>query len=620
MRVFFTLLSLLVSGFLFAQNKELKKELGRMYAQPDSSEIYLKQGESKLLTKADSGIYFYFLAESYNLQLQNEAARKAFLHSLDYIDPTLNPELISLAFIRLTRIEQGAGQFEKALQYSHDGIKHAEYSQDSNYWAYHLLDISVIHHDMENYELGIDYGKQAWELLKSYEKAIPAYKAYALNSIAINFDDWNKPDSALFYHYKVLEDIQNLDSLNVVFTFNNIGNTLLKQQEYLEARKWIEIAVGLNRKDGYAAYGLATNFTNLAHIAFSLGEWSEARSLMDSAAHYVQISESTEKRRDYLYEEYRFHKAKGELSTAMDFLEQYASLKDSIFQEERLQTMGELETRYEVEQKERQLAESRASLAEHELLVKSRNNQLLLLLIFLLTALGLGFFIYYRQKNKNRHLEQEAKLQAIYAEQETQKKLKDQRDAIASDLHDNIGSQLTFIVSSLGNLKFADLSKERMATKIDQISGFTVETVNELRDTIWAMNKETIAIQDLQARIQNLLAKAHGSCPSIQFKLEVAASLDPERKLNSIEGINYYRIIQEAINNAIKYADAKIITIHIYEVEGKVQLKIMDDGKGIESDNPFGNGMSTMRTRAQRIGKEMQVTSASNEGTEILIK
>lgn len=619
MKYFFSNFFFLIVGISFAQNAELKKELGRIYSNPDSSRFYLKEAESKLFSKSDSGLYYYFKAESFNLKLENQAAKEAFIYSLDYIDPKLNPELVSLAYIRLTRLDKASGQFEKALQFSQDGLKHTESSLDSNFMGYHLLDIAVIYHDMESYEQGVDYGKRALKVLDSYSKSIPAYKAFALNSIAINFDDWNKPDSALFYHYKVLEDIENLDSMRVIFTFNNIGNTLLKQEKYAEARKWVEIALGLNRKDSYPAYGLATNFTNLANIAFNMGEFANARQLMDSAAYYVQESGSTEKKRDYLYEEYRFHKKKGELTSAMEFLEKYSALKDTIFQEERLRTMSEMEALYDVEQKERELAESRAEVAEHELTVKSRNNLLLLLLIFLMVLLGLGFFIYYRQKNKTRHLQQEAKLQAIYLEQQTQKRLQDQRDSIASDLHDNIGSQLTFIVSSLGNLKFGNLSKEVLSTKIDQISGFTVETVNELRDTIWAMNKESISIEELHSRIQNLFAKARQSCPTIEFEFNLDPHIDTELKLNSIEGVNFYRIVQEAVNNSIKYAKASKIEVDLFLEDEKIKLKVADDGVGISGENPFGNGMNTMKTRAQRIGKEFEIKSSEGQGTEILV-
>jgi signal transduction histidine kinase len=363
---------------------------------------------------------------------------------------------------------------------------------------------------------------------------------------------------------------------------------------------------------------IATNYTNLGTIAYSLGNFSDAESMLDSAAKYVELSKSTEKKRDYLQEQYRYNKLLGRLPAAIDFLEQYSALKDSIFKDERVKLMADLEAKYKVETKERELAESRAALAENELLVKNRNNQLLLALIFSSSLIGLAFFIYYRQKMRNRHLEQEAKLQAIYAEQETQKRLNEQRDRISSDLHDNIGAQLTFIVSSLNNLKSVELGPEKMASKIDQISGFTVETVGELRDTIWAMNKENVSLEDLQGRLANFIAKAKESCPGIEFELIMDKGLDEEFLLNSMEGINYFRVVQEAINNSIKHASATKITIIFSRDGDSIRVCVKDDGKGIQTTK-LGNGLGNMRNRADRIGKNLTVDTQENHGTEICI-
>ncbi len=62
----------------------------------------------------------------------------------------------------------------------------------------------------------------------------------SLNAIAINYDDWNKPDLALKYHYKVFDYIKGKDTLLIQSTYNNIGNTLLKQKNYAAAEKWIK--------------------------------------------------------------------------------------------------------------------------------------------------------------------------------------------------------------------------------------------------------------------------------------------------------------------------------------------------------------------------------------------
>ncbi|WP_297336390.1 tetratricopeptide repeat-containing sensor histidine kinase [Algoriphagus sp.] len=617
-RCFYSVFFLLILS-VQAFSQDLIQELGRMYSNLDSGEFYLTEAKQKLYSPTDSGVYRFYVAEYQNLKDHTQESRRLFLEALPYYTDEI-PSLRSVTYIRLTRMDQSSGLFDQALNFAQQGLDFARSISDTAKMAFHLTDISVIHHDMENFELGVEYGKKALELLNASQNPDPYYQSIALNAIGINFDDWSKLDSALKYHFQVLDLMSELDSTRVFFVWNNIGNTLLKQKKYPEAEKWLQIAKRINQKNRQNSYGLAANYTNLATIAYNQNQWEKARLMLDSAQYFVEKSESTEKKRDYLYEEYRFRKAKGELSSAMDYLEQYAALKDTIFKAERIKTIGELEAIYEVEQKERQLAESRARLAENELVVESRNNQLLLLLLFLLISLGLGFFIYYRQKNKTRHLEQEAKLQTIFAEQQTQRKLQEQRSRISSDLHDNIGAQLTFIVSTLKNLKYTDLSKEKIAEKLDQISEFTVETVNELRDTIWAMNKETINLEDLQMRIYGLIEKANSACPATKFALEVDPKVElQELSLNSMEGINYFRIIQEAVNNAIKHSAAKEIKILITCEGQKLLVQIKDDGRGISEQKSLGNGLGNMKIRAERIGRNLQILSTPDRGTEISI-
>ncbi|MFC3416472.1 tetratricopeptide repeat-containing sensor histidine kinase [Algoriphagus hitonicola] len=619
MRSYFLTLAIYFLSLFFGFSQDLIQELGRMYSNLDSGQFYLEEAKQKLNTPTDSGIYYFYVAEYQNLTNNTQESRRLFLEALPSYTEEI-PSLQSITYIRLTRMDQFSGLFDQALDFAQQGFDFAQSIADTGYMAYHLADISVIHHDMENYALGVEYGKRALEILKASQDPNPFYQSISLNSIGINFDDWGKPDSALKYHFQVLDLMDELDSSRVFFVWNNIGNTLLKQKKYQEAEKWIQIAKGLNFKDRPNSYGLATNYTNLATIAYNQNQWERARIMLDSAKYFVEKSESVEKERDYLYEEYRFRKAKGELSSAIDYLEQYAALKDTIFKEERIKTIGELEAIYEVEQKERQLAESRARLAENELLVESRNNQVLLLILFLLISLGLGFFIFYRQKNKTRHLEQEAKLQAIFAEQQTQHRLQEQRSRISSDLHDNIGAQLTFIVSTLRNLKYTDLSKEKIAEKLDQISDFTVDTVNELRDTIWAMNKETIDMEDLQTRLYGLIEKANKACPDTSFDLEIDPKIELEGlSLNSMEGINYYRIIQEAVNNAIKHSAAKEIKILITSEGKRLLVIIKDNGKGMSGEKSLGNGISNMKVRAERIGRDLRVLTSPDQGTEISI-
>lgn len=600
-------------------SQDLSLILESALSKKDSAKFIFEEQRQQLKTRQDSGLYFYFLGRYQRSIGERRTAVESNLTALKFLTLESEPDYYIRAYNNLTYLESILGDWEKAMYYGQKAFESARIAQDSNRMAYSLADMSIVYHDMEQYDKGVEFSKNGLKILNAFSKSDPLIKAFVINAIAINFDDWDQPDSALFYHYQVLDLYPQLDSSRFTNTFNNVGNTLLKQEKFLEAKKWIEISLKYNLRSG-DAYKIASNFQNLATIAYSLGDFSQAEILMDSTYKYVKASQSREKLRDYLFDQFRFQRKKGDLNSAIDYLEQYASLKDTIFKEDRVRMIGEIQTLYEVETKERELAESRAALAENELIVKNRNNQLLLLLLALLVILSSSFFIYYRQKNKNLQLEQEAKLQAIYAEQETQKMLAEQRNLISSDLHDNIGAQLTFIVSSLNQLKFLNLEKEQLSEKIDRISGFTVETVNELRDTIWAMNKDAISVEDLQVRLAGLIQKAQASCPQIQFELKIDAGVTLQVQLNSLEGVNLYRIAQEALNNAIRHAGASRIAIFITKGnEGSIGLSVRDNGNGFDEKNLPGNGMNTMRTRAERIGKELKIESELGKGTYIFV-
>ncbi|MBK9223842.1 MAG: ATP-binding protein [Flavobacterium sp.] len=134
-----------------------------------------------------------------------------------------------------------------------------------------------------------------------------------------------------------------------------------------------------------------------------------------------------------------------------------------------------------------------------------------------------------------------------------------------------------------------------MDTKLQGISAFARSTILELRDTIWAMNNNEIHFEDLRARILDFIEKAKIAKEDIDFKFTIEDSLHQE-KLSSITGMNIYRTIQEAVNNAIKYADASLITIEVKTIEDKITIYIQDNGKGFEEDKvEKGNGLLNMQ-------------------------
>ena len=249
----------------------------------------------------------------------------------------------------------------------------------------------------------------------------------------------------------------------------------------------------------------------------------------------------------------------------------------------------------------------------------------------------LGYLFYNQQRLKNRQQVKEYELEKALVKIETQNRLQEQRLRISRDLHDNIGSQLTFITSSLDNLKYGMKDEEvKTKEKLTEIGAFTKTTINELRDTIWAMNKEKITFEDLEARLGNLLDQARTASSEINFDLIISPEINREDALSSVEGMNLYRIIQEAINNAIKYAEANHITVTLSrnrtgeihdQRENKVinqtnlEAAIVDNGKGFNTESPeLGNGLTNMKKRINEIQGEIDIASSIGKGTTVKLR
>jgi signal transduction histidine kinase len=273
---------------------------------------------------------------------------------------------------------------------------------------------------------------------------------------------------------------------------------------------------------------------------------------------------------------------------------------------------AELETKYQTEKKEKLLLQKEAE-------AKQKNTLILGISVLAFFIALIGYLIYRQQKQKNIQQAQEYKLKKAIIKIENQNKLQEQRLSISRDLHDNIGAQLTFIISSVDNIKYAfDITNEKLDSKLSNISSFAKDTIVELRDTIWAMNSNEISFEDLEIRINNYIEKAKEAKDQISFSFAIDSVLKTQ-KLTSVQGMNIYRTIQEAVNNAIKYANATVISINAKQLENQLKIIIQDNGIGFdEATIEKGNGLKNMQKRIEEIGGEFHLSS-SNEGTRIEI-
>ncbi len=207
-------------------------------------------------------------------------------------------------------------------------------------------------------------------------------------------------------------------------------------------------------------------------------------------------------------------------------------------------------------------------------------------------------------------------------------KIQEIRTRIASDLHDDIGANLSSI-SIFSELAKINVNKEpkKAAQIIGRIGSIARELADSMSDIVWVINPET---ESIGAMVKKMRDFAFELLQAKQIRLKFSASDKlPEFKLNMETRRNLLLTFKEAVNNAAKYSEATIVEVEIKVIKthnnssGKaILMKIADDGKGFKAENNgSGNGLSNIRRRADQIKAELTINSEPGNGTvtEILL-
>lgn len=198
---------------------------------------------------------------------------------------------------------------------------------------------------------------------------------------------------------------------------------------------------------------------------------------------------------------------------------------------------------------------------------------------------------------------------------ERQRAVQDERDRIAYDMHDDLGSGLT----KISYLSKEAIRKDENRAELDRINETSVELVKNMSELIWAMKVENDSLVDLMSYLRHY-AMEYFETGSISVQME----LDEFREDQQISGEirrQVFLIFKEALHNIVKHADTQRVFIQI-RIREKLHILIRDYGKGLKPDaerNRSGNGMKTMQERTRRLNGRMELKNSEN-GVELLFQ
>lgn len=419
----------------------------------------------------------------------------------------------------------------------------------------------------------------------------------------------NRLDSALYYSSKSLElKIKRNDTIGIPFSLNKVAKIFAIQKNFKQAFDYLALSDFYRNKE-QGNYGKAENIALRADFYKYQGK-------NDSALYYYRLALNLADSLNYSYlisyaleNLSNLYQTKGDYKNAFESFVKFTKYKDSLDNLEKNSRIAQLEIDYETEQKDKLIAQS-------ELEIQQRNLWLILAFISIILIVSFSVFLYKNQKQKREIAIREIELQNEIKRAQLERKLLDEKLRISRELHDNIGSQLTFIISSIDNITYANRTNPNV-TNLSALKEFSRSALFDLRNTIWAMKEEEGDFEKLYLKVNDFIQRLDSSVLGINISIQkkIAANYP----LSSIQMLSLFRIIQEALQNSVKHSSAKNIQIIFSEIEEKPSVIIKDDGKGFDvSTQSEGNGIENMKKRSELSNANLQINSDKN-GTSVIV-
>ena len=554
------------------------------------------------------------------------------------------------------------GQTDSALVYTIRASERSAADKDTAMLIENLNQLGTIYRRKKNLEDCIANFEEALhlcELCGNYNTV-----AFIYGNIATAYCDWDRPEDAISFSEKALKYALKTDNKRRIGTcYVNLGailvrmekmrtegiDTLLKAIPFLEQvndRRQLcnayNYLVNAYRLDGNLdmamqylqkldklAHEMQTDIERFKYYQAKAALLQESKNYADAIVYYRKIVDMLRSgykdARDY--EHYRklseCYLAVNNLSLAYNYMTQAYALRDSVFQTEETDQLSEYSVKYRTKEKELEIVSLRREQLEQETYML-RHRIIVGSVISLLGILLLGS-LYARQRQRARiallaNAACEKEREFLELQKETEQRLtrkyidglESERERMATELHDDVCNNLLALemnIRTISTEEGADLDKQ-------------LDLLNNTRERLRKLSHELMPPVFQYATLDELLADyvLHLSLPEgthAEYHSTVGVDWNVVPKSISFE---CYRIVQEAVSNAVKYAGSTCIQVELVLENNDLSILVADDGKGFDmSKKTKGIGLRTIWQRAETVGAEVELVSSPGKGTRLKI-
>ncbi|MEQ6121491.1 tetratricopeptide repeat protein [Reichenbachiella sp. MALMAid0571] len=583
------------------------------YSDIEKVKIYLDSAIVEVDTENDkivlAKIYHYY--GDYYDRIANQDSAIFFYNKSVNLNRLIGEQVgIAKGVSRIGLMYYKSGNYDLASKHFFDAVQIAEKTDDSRTIAVCYGYLGHLFYSQKNFEDALRYQKLTRKL--HIEDNDMRDAATASVNIGNAFHQLKQYDSALYYLNSALDQfILEKDTLAQSYPYNNMALVYNDRKQHHKSIEYLQKGLDIRIKYkeprgvcfGYNFIGL--NYQELGDYKKAIENYKKS---VENAIpiNYVLLLKSSYEGLSACYDSLK------QFKEAYEYQKLTTVLADTLFTREKTQELAEAQTKFETEKKEQQIIAQDLIIAEE----KAVNQRNLAIIFGLILCLVLIVVLVLFQRNRMRKKQQlalqqkdleyqEQQLNAIIDSQEKE------RSRFASDLHDGFGQLISILklnVESIASQK----DMEKRSSIYDKSISILNEMYGELKNICFNLMPQSLLKLGLEASLKEFADKINAS-----EKLMVDVMVfDLNERLTGLQEISIYRIVQEWVNNIIKYSDAQKVTIQLTKDEGEITLTIEDDGMGFEISKlteSKGNGWKNIRSRTNLIHGDLEVDTTVNQ-------